>query len=338
MAERIYARSGKSGLEPLEEEAFSTEDELQALIAEHPELLDGKQIRPDDPRRWVLVTREKGIAETADAGTRWAIDHLIVDQDSVPTLAEVKRGSNPEIRRTVVGQMLEYAAHAQTWRVDELRRAFEESCSARGLDPDDELAGLLQKEEAPDAEKFWRQVFTNLAAGRLRLLFIADDIPEPLKRVVEFLNAHMPEIEVLAVEIKQFRGGSTQTLVPRVIGKTAGHAKTPPKLTPELFRDALPNTARDVADRLLAVAKRHGASLNWGKGSVSVRVHVEGEYVPSWQTVARLAVPGATRFGVPAPDIEFGEDGESIDYHAAAQRIDLLEDRLSKAVSELRSP
>ncbi len=81
-----------------------------------------------------------GIAETANSGTRWAIDHLIVDQDSVPTLAEVKRGSNPEIRRTVVGQMLEYAAHAaQTWKADVLRRAFEESCSARGLDPDDKL-------------------------------------------------------------------------------------------------------------------------------------------------------------------------------------------------------
>ena len=337
MAERIYARAGEGGLEPLEEEAFSNEEELQKLVAEHPELLDGKQIRPDDARRWVVVNREMGIAETANAGAHWAIDLLIVDQDAVPTLAEVKRGSNPEIRRTVVGQMLEYAAHAQTWRVDELRRAFEESCSARGLDPDDKLAWLLQKEEAPDAEEFWRQVYTNLAAGRLRLLFIADDIPEPLRRVVEFLNAHMPEIEVLAVEIKQFRGGSTQTLVPRVIGKTAGHAKPQPKLTPELFRDALPtDSARDVADRLLAVAKRQRASLNWGKGSVSVRVRVEGEYAPSWQTVARLAVPGSTIFGLPASHVVFGED--EFDYDGAAQHIDLLEDRLAKAVSELRSP
>ena len=345
MAERIYARSGKSGLEPLEEEAFSTEDELQALIAEHPELLDGKQIRPDDPRRWVLVTREKGIAETADAGTRWVIDHLIVDQDSVPTLAEVKRGSNPEIRRTVVGQMLEYAAHAQTWRVDELRRAFEESCSARGLDPDDELAWLLQAEEAPDADRFWRQVVTHLTAGRLRLLFIADDIPEPLKRVVEFLNAHMQEIEVLAVEIKQFRGGSMQTLVPRVFGRTAaapatasGRAGERRKLTRESFLEALPTeTARDVAVRLLAVAERQGASLNWGTGSVSVRVYVEGKFKANWKTVVRLAVPGSTMWGRVASDIAFGE-GESFDYDAAAQHIDLLEDRLAQAVSEMRSP
>ena len=107
MAERIYTIGDEGGLEPLEEAPFSTEDELQALIAGHPELLDGEQVRPGDPRRWILITREKGISEHPDAGARWSIDHLIVDQDAVPTLAEVKRGSNPEIRRTVVGQMLE---------------------------------------------------------------------------------------------------------------------------------------------------------------------------------------------------------------------------------------
>ena len=112
MAERIYTRSMQGGLEPLEEEPFATEDELQSLIAEHPELLDGEQIRPGAPRRWLLITREKGIAETSESGARWAVDHLIVDQDAVPTLAEVKRGSNPEIRRSIVGQVLEYAAHS----------------------------------------------------------------------------------------------------------------------------------------------------------------------------------------------------------------------------------
>ena len=148
MAERIYARNEQGGLEPLEEEPFSTEDELQALIAEHPELLDGEQMRPGDPRRWILITREKGIAETPGAGARWAIDHLIIDQDAAPTLAEVKRSSNPEIRRTIVGQLLEYAAHASaTWTVDELRHIFEESTTARGLNPSMRLAGCYSRTE-----------------------------------------------------------------------------------------------------------------------------------------------------------------------------------------------
>ena len=43
--------------------------------------------------------------------------------------------------------------------------------------------------------------------------------------MVKFLNEQMPRIEVLAVEIKQFRGESSQTLVPRVIGRTAAEPR-----------------------------------------------------------------------------------------------------------------
>ena len=276
MAERIYARNEQGGLEPLEEEPFSTEDELQALIAEHPELLDGEQMRPGDPRRWILITREKGIAETPGAGARGAIDHLIIDQDSVPTLVEVKRGSNPEIRRTIVGQLLEYAAHASvTWTVDELRSTFEESTTSRGLDPADELRKLLQSDVEQDAEGFWQGVATNLAARRLRLLFVADGIPDPLERVVEFLNAQMPNIEVLAVEIKQFRGKSTQTLVPRVLGRIASvHRPATPsrKLTRESFQDEFPiGETRNAAARLLDVARESGATFEWQPSGVSIR-------------------------------------------------------------------
>ena len=114
MTERIYTRDQQGQLEPLEEERFAKEEELQALIAEHPEVLDGEQMRPGAPLRWILIAREQGIAESSDAAARWAVDHLLVDQDAVPTLVEVKRGSNPEIRRTIVGQMLEYAAHGRS--------------------------------------------------------------------------------------------------------------------------------------------------------------------------------------------------------------------------------
>ena len=50
MPERIYTSSSNGRLEPLEETLFPSEDELQALLAEHPELLDGEQIHPGDAR------------------------------------------------------------------------------------------------------------------------------------------------------------------------------------------------------------------------------------------------------------------------------------------------
>ena len=185
MPERIYTSAGDGMLEALEETPFPTEAELQSLIAEHPELLDGEQIRPGNARRWILVSREKGIAPSPGEAARWAVDHLIIDQDAVPTLAEVKRGSNPEIRRTIVGQFLEYAAHAsETWTAEELRGAFERQAEARGRDAEAELATLLQTDGDPDVDGFWEDVSTNLAAKRLRLLFVADVIPDPLAPVV----------------------------------------------------------------------------------------------------------------------------------------------------------
>ncbi len=296
MAERIYTRGEEGKLEPLEEERFSTEDELQALIAEHPDLLDGEQIRPGDPRRWVLVTREKGIAETSDAGARWSLDLLIVDQDAEPTLVEVKRGSNPEIRRTVVGQLLEYAAHAaRTWNANTLRLAFEESATARGHDPDEKLRRLLQVDGAPDADVFWDNVSKNLAARRLRLLFVADEIPDPLERVVEFLNEQMHNIEVLAVEIKQFRGKQTQTLVPRVLGRTAsssthGSTGSRPITRRSFLDDFTSDETRKAATRLLDVAQESSATFEWGmRGGVSIRGRCS-----RWQqpiTVAWLYTP-----------------------------------------------
>ncbi len=153
--ERIYTSDKAGSLEALEETPFASEDELQTLIADHPELIDGEQIRPGDARRWILITREKGIAASAGGGALWAVDHLIVDQDAVPTLVEVKRGSNPEVRRTVVGQLLEYAAHASdTWSAAELRGAFERGVVARGRDPEDELATLLGIDGEPKTDEF----------------------------------------------------------------------------------------------------------------------------------------------------------------------------------------
>ena len=270
MPERIYTSAGDGTLEALEETRFPSEDELQALIAEHPELLDGEQIRPGDARRWILVTREKAIAASAGESARFSVDHLIIDQDAMPTLAEVKRSSNPEIRRTIVGQLLEYAAHAtETWTAEELRGMFERQSEARGHDAEAELAALLQTDGVPDVDGFWEDVSTNLAAKRLRLLFVADFIPDPLARVVEFLNAQMPNIEVLAVEIKRFHGTTVQTLVPRVIGRTAAGARGAGRSGHRLTRDSFlggfkDNAVRGVAERLLDAAVQSGADIWYG--------------------------------------------------------------------------
>ena len=309
MPERIYT-SAEAGLEALEKHPFSSEDELQELIAKHPELLDGEQMRPGDPRRWILITREQGIAEKAGQHDRWAVDHLIIDQEAMPTLAEVKLRSNTEIRRTVVGQLLEYAAHAaQTWSADELRRKFRESAHARGGDADRELRAFLQVDSESEANQFWDQVAENLDARRLRLLFVADEIPAELARVTEFLNAQMPNIEVLAVEINHFKGASAQAFAPRVIGQTSLTPKPKPtprrrKLTREIFLHELGSgVARSVAKRLLDAAEKSGATLFWGSTGVSIRMRCSAW---KWPVSVAWLFPPEVSGWMGLTDISFG--------------------------------
>jgi hypothetical protein len=215
----IFVLQGNEVTELLDQ-PFETEDVFQRLLAAHPNLLAGGQVRNETPRRWLLVRREMDVpGEEAGAG-RWALDHLFLDQDGVPTLVEVKRISDTRIRREIVGQMLDYAANAVAyWPAEEIQRRFLARCEAQGLDPADELSELLQDEN--DVDSFWNKVKTNLHARRIRMLFVADVVPPELRRIVEFLNEQMDPAEVLALEIRQYGKGELRTLVPRIIGQTA---------------------------------------------------------------------------------------------------------------------
>ena len=224
--DRIYTMDGGE-MKPLSSRAFELEKDLQVLIAEHPELLAWEQMQPGKAVRWILVKREMGIAKEAGASDWWAVDHLFIDHEAVPTLVEVKRGNNPQVRREVVGQMLEYAAYAsQTWTAGHLREAFEGSPDSNA---ELELRRLLELEDSEpgqfeeEIEKFWERVGERLEGRHLRLLFVADEVPDELTRIVEFLNAvTVSHVEVLAVEIKKYEGESgLQTLVPRAVGRTA---------------------------------------------------------------------------------------------------------------------
>ncbi|MCJ2182168.1 hypothetical protein MTR62_05560 [Novosphingobium sp. 1949] len=46
-------------------------------------------------------------------------------------------------------------------------------------------------EDDRDPEGFWQRVDDSFSAGRIKLVFVADTIPNELARIVEFLNKQM---------------------------------------------------------------------------------------------------------------------------------------------------
>lgn len=211
----VFVIQKDGSLSELRSSKFATEDDFQALLEKYPDLIPGGEIDPESPRRWILVTRELGIAMQEDGPDKVWLDHLFLDQEGVPTLIEVKRKSDTRARREVVAQMLDYAANAAAYLpVHKIREQFE----ARHPDPDAVLQQALGWNGV--ADEYWAAVKTNLEAGRLRLVFVADEIPPELRRIVEFLNRQTDPLEILAVEIPVFEGKGVRALVPRVLGQS----------------------------------------------------------------------------------------------------------------------
>ncbi len=279
----IYLLQSDDQLQELIEQPYESERLLQQLLARYPHLLAGKQIDPASPRRWLLVSREAALPSEEGGGGTFAVDHLFLDQDGTPTLVEVKRSSDTRIRRELVGQMLDYAANAVAyWPIETVRALFEARCQAEGLDVEQVLSEFLEPET--EIETFWQQVNTNLRIGRIRMLFVADEVPPELQRIVEFLNEQLSQAEMLAVEIKQYVGQGLRSLVPRVIGQTAGAQQkragaAGPAVNwdePSFFQELARTNPNGVggARALLEWAKSKTTRVWWGHGKRT------GSFVP----------------------------------------------------------
>ena len=252
---------------------YESEDMLQTLLAKYPNLLAGEQINELNPRKWILISREFSVPDDEASEGRWALDHLFLDQDGIPTLVEVKRSSDTRIRREVIGQMIEYAANAVTyWNIEKIKHHFETRCNKLGLDPDQQLTDRLQIELA--YEDYWEKVTANLNTGKIRMLFIADEISFELKRMVEFLNEQMNPAEVLAVEIKQYIGQDQKTLIPRVFGqssKVQQKKSKKRKWDEESYMKALTERegeeSANTAKAILSWAQEKQLKIWWGQGA-----------------------------------------------------------------------
>lgn len=207
---------------PLRAGLFGTtlEDALQTLIERYPEVLPGKQMNPssDDPPRFVLLCREMSVGG-------WSLDHLLVDHRGVLTLVEAKLIQNPEARRSVIGQIMEYAATAvETWGNGRAREKAAGFWSRKGRELEEVILERFG-DEIDDAELFWDEVENNLQRGRIRLIIAADELHSEVRRTIEYLNTEMRTAEIYGLELR-FYGGESESLVlvPNLVGQTQAAA------------------------------------------------------------------------------------------------------------------
>ncbi|MDQ3330555.1 MAG: hypothetical protein M3552_07870 [Planctomycetota bacterium] len=318
MAEGIFHLGEDGNLIELRQQGFINEDDFQELLARFPRLLPGTT-SSGDGEPWLLIQRELSIPDATDAAGRWSLDHVFVDREGVPTLVEVKRSTDTRLRREVVGQMLDYAANAIVyWPVDRLRAAYESRCETDGLEATENLQAFLGVDV--DSEAFWMTIKTNLQAGKVRMMFVADVIPKELQRIVEFLNEQMDPAEVLAVEMRQYVGSGTRSLVPQLIGRTAeaevrkvaSSGKPPTNESEFLARVRSANRggarAEELVRRILTWGRRVAKDVTFGSDSFALKFS-DGNYrvrsvlnVSCWVDSPELSLGGDSVAAMPPFD------------------------------------
>lgn len=146
-------------------------------------------------------------------------DILFVTETGRLVLVETKLWRNPESRREVVGQILDYAKQLASWSYEDLDKAVR---SARA-DPRTGISKLVaEKSLAFDESAFIDAVNHCLKTGSFVLLIVGDGIRQGAEALVAFLDRfsnlrfHLALVEVAAYKIPD--GG--RLLQPRILAKT----------------------------------------------------------------------------------------------------------------------
>ena len=127
---------------------------------------------------------------------------------------------NPESRRDVIGQIIEYAANAfDLWASGAARQYAAEHWNRQGRELDDVLIEAFGEEI--DIDTFWDLVESNLRQGRIRMIIAADELRPEVRRMIEYLNSEMQNAEVLGLELKCYGSeADSVVMVPTISGRS----------------------------------------------------------------------------------------------------------------------
>ena len=147
------------------------------------------------------------------------VDALYVNPLGRLTLAEFKLWRNPQARREVIGQILDYAKELASWRYADLQREVSRTLKRKG----NVLYELIRQHvPTPNEAEFVDNVTRHLKRGEFLLLIVGDGIREDVEDIVSFVQRHSGlHFNLALVEAALYRDGASRIIVqPRVLART----------------------------------------------------------------------------------------------------------------------
>ncbi|WP_433876230.1 hypothetical protein [Sinomonas atrocyanea] len=232
-------------------QGYDSEAALQRILHDHPSLVPGV------PADAVACSEFQSGAGRADI--------VVVDASGKLTLVECKLAANPQVRREVIGQVLDYASRMWRMEIGEFEQRWRQANG--GSSPFEALGDADGTTKAAVAE--------NLKAGRFNLVLAVDGLNDDVKRIVEFLNAvTLPETGVMVAEFTHALEAGVEILIPIAYGAELVEAKSAAPhgrirmCTEEEYLascEEFDSASADQVAGLIAAAKQAGFQIEGGR-------------------------------------------------------------------------
>lgn len=268
------------------------EHPLRDIVFAHPGILPTTELEPGIGRIAAVAT------ELSLPGAGFA-DVLLVSEHGRLVIVECKLWRNPQARREVVVQILDYARELAHYDYEDLQRAVSDRVGRSG----NVLFELAQGVGSTMTEAaFVDRVARDLRAGRFLLLIVGDGITEGTQRLTEYLNVPGLAFDFGLIEMADYRftdpatGAARRIMQPRLIARTS-------TIERHVIRSDVPGVTIDAVEPEAGPPRRRGG-LSGGSGGSSSGMTADAHaswraFLAAFATEMKFDDPGqlAPRFG-----------------------------------------
>jgi hypothetical protein len=185
------------------------EDWLQEVLHRNPGLLPIESVDDRVAAPLYSLGREISIPPVG------SIDNLFISHNGYLVIVETKLWRNPQARREVLAQILDYGSHARAWTYSDLKRIWE-----KHGDQNCDLYAHVRPEDFEEHEWIDR-INLNLHHGRIAMLIVGDGIRSEVHTIATAVGSQ-PDFQYRLglVELRLYEFDDKRLVVPVTLAKT----------------------------------------------------------------------------------------------------------------------
>lgn len=270
---------------------FAAEAQLQKLLYDSPELIPTYE--EDKP---AVFIREAGLP-----GSGYT-DLLGVDGNGNILVIETKLARNDEVRRKVIGQVLEYAAYLWKMSLDDFDSLFVSREGIHVLDLLEAKIPAIVRDQVREA------LAANLSSGAFQLFIAVDQMNEELEKIIAYVSSRGSGLSLEVLEFDLHQSGPMEILVPRRYGQIAGPdgTRTTVKPTGKTVEEILATISnekhRRIFEMLVKLWLEAGNLIKPGTVGASFQARIGEKYRPifwAYPENVQNAFSELSKYGLP---------------------------------------